>query len=336
METLRQRLGIWLFAFGYFACYVPYSAVAKGLSGGLLPGVVGDVDGMAMLPVIAMTALIGLVGVTTAFGWWRELEKKKVLGVMLPVPTNVTLLSGVAAAITGITTTLAYTLDGVSIVFMMLLMRGGVLLMAPLIDVITKMRIRWWSLAALVCCVCALVAAFLGRKAYTISVVALVDVGFYLAAYFFRLQWMTKAGKVDSLQVRRRYFVEEQLVSSALIVGILALIAVLGTGQMAKDLAKGFAFVALDARFFYLVIVGLAALGTGVFGALVLLDPRENSFAVPVNRSSSIVSGMVATLLLAVFAGQRMPTAAEWTGFSLILIAIGLLTLPLWRKEAAE
>lgn len=336
MQTLRQRLGIWLFAFGYFACYVPYSAVAKGLSGGLLPGFVDGVDGMAMLPAIATTALVGLIGVTTLFGWWSDLERRSVLGFSIPVPSNVTMLSGFAAAVTGITTTLAYTLEGVSIVFMMLLMRGGVLLMAPLIDLITKMRIRWWSLAALLCCVSALLAAFMGRKAYTISAIALVDVALYLAAYFFRLQWMTKAGKVEGLRGRRRYFVEEQLVSSALIVLALGALAVFGPGEMSNQLAKGFTFIAFDARFFYLATIGLAALGTGVFGALVLLDPRENSFAVPVNRSSSIISGMVATLMLAFFAGQRMPTQAEWTGFSLILIAILLLTLPLWRKDATQ
>ncbi len=214
---------------------------------------------------------------------------------------------------------------------MMLLMRGGVLAMAPLIDVISKRRMRWWSLAALVLCLLALVAAFLGRRAFTLSPVALVIIGLYLGAYFFRLQLMSRAGKVDSVATRRRYFIEEQLVSSGAIVLALGIIAAVGGSEMGTQLATGFGYVQANLRFVYLVLIGLAALGTGVFGALVLLDPRENSFAVPVRRSSSIVSGMVARVMLAAIAGQRMPTLYEWAGLALIVGAVLLLTVPAVR-----
>ena len=43
-------ISIWWFAFGYFACYVPYSALTKGLSDGAL-GALPRVAGLAILPV---------------------------------------------------------------------------------------------------------------------------------------------------------------------------------------------------------------------------------------------------------------------------------------------
>ena len=39
--------------------------------------------------------------------------------------------------------------------------------------------------------------------------------------------------------------------------------------------------------------------GTGIFGGLVFLDPRENAFCVPVNRVSSVLGVLVASLVLA-------------------------------------
>ncbi len=111
MTTTAQRFGIWLFAFAYFACYVPYSAVTKGLSKGILPGEEAPVAGMAMLPVVALAALLGFVVIISAFGWWRDLDRRSIWGIRLPVPSSVTFMSGLATAVSGIATTLAYTLE---------------------------------------------------------------------------------------------------------------------------------------------------------------------------------------------------------------------------------
>ena len=327
-SSKSSQLGIWMFAAGYFACYVPYSAVAKGTSSGLLPGLNGPTSGLATLPVIAVSALIGLIAAMFVCGWWDCFEWKRVGSMSLPLPRQITLGSGIATGVTGITTTLAYTFEGVSIVFMMLLMRGGVLAMAPLIDVLVRRRVRWFSVVALLCCLGALVAAFLGRSGFSITILALIDVGFYLLAYFFRLQWMSKLGKFPSIEKRRRYFVEEQWVSSIVIVGSLCIVALINHGEAMAELHHGFSLFRPDPLFAYLVVVGFAAQGAGIFGSLVLLDPRENSFAVPVNRASSIVSGMVATLMLAVVVNTSTPTLYEWIGAAFIVIAIGFLTVP--------
>ena len=75
------------------------------------------------------------------------------------------------------------------------------------------------------------------------------------------------------------------------------------------------------------VIIGLCSQATGVFGGLVLLDPRENSFAVPVNRAASVLAGLCATLIAAGFIGGQPLSSGELVGAVLVVAAIAALTL---------
>ena len=65
----------------------------------------------------------------------------------------------------------------------------------------------------------------------------------------------------------------------------------------------------------------------GIFGTLIFLDARENTFSVPVNRCSSILAGLVASLALALLAGGRFPSSGEVAGAALVVVAILFLTL---------
>jgi len=76
------------------------------------------------------------------------------------------------------------------------------------------------------------------------------------------------------------------------------------------------------------IVIGLLSQGTGVFGALVLLSPQENTDCVPVNRASNVLAGVLATVALAVVWGQRWPAMTEWVGAGLILGAIVSLSVP--------
>ena len=74
--------------------------------------------------------------------------------------------------------------------------------------------------------------------------------------------------------------------------------------------------------------IGLFSQGTGIFGALVLLDSRENSFCVPVNRASSVLAGIVASASLAALSGGRGVPNAELLGAGLVLVAVAVLAAP--------
>ena len=59
------------------------------------------------------------------------------------------LISGVATAVIIGATTLNYTFVGFSILFALLLMRGGVLILAPVVDILLGRRVRSSSCIAL-------------------------------------------------------------------------------------------------------------------------------------------------------------------------------------------
>lgn len=326
---------IWLFAFGYFAAYVPYAALTKAVSSGELGAV--PISGVQLLPISAVTSLVGMFVFITAMRWWKYASKVTVGPLQLPRPGRYTLLSGICTAGVIATTTLAYTFDGVSIVFMMLLMRGGVLILAPIVDRMGGRKVRWFSTVGLVLSINALLVAFLERKdaGFGLTWIALADVAIYLAAYFVRLRLMTRLAKSDRVEERTRYFVEEQMVATPALVVLLAIGALIGKGQFFGDLRAGFTTFFDQGVVLESIVIGLCSQATGIFGGLVLLDKRENSYSVPVNRCASILAGVGASYLLMVWLGGPAPSVHELMGAFLIVQAILFLTLPLLLEKRA-
>ena len=73
MPRERSRLSdysIWGFAFGYFASYVPYSALTKAVSSGSIGG--EKVPGVELLPISATASLVGMFAFITLMGWWTR------------------------------------------------------------------------------------------------------------------------------------------------------------------------------------------------------------------------------------------------------------------------
>ncbi|MEY3014064.1 MAG: hypothetical protein RIT45_2799 [Pseudomonadota bacterium] len=332
------RLGdamIWLWAFGYFACYAPYSALAKAVSRGLVEGV-PKTSGLAVLPVSIATAVCGMVAFLGLTGWWRYATRHAVGGWQIPGPTRFTLASGLCTSVIAATTTLSYTFKGVSIVFAMLLMRGGVLIIAPIVDAITGRRVRATSWAALGLSLAALVVAFLEDGGWQLTTIAIVDIAAYLAAYFVRLQLMSRKAKSGERSETLRFFVEEQFVATPVVLIALAAVAWLGDSSFAQAVRSGFTEVPSSPVLPYALAIGLLSQGTGIFGGLVLLDGRENSFCVPVNRSASVLAGVLASFGLAEIFGAALPSAWQFAGAALLIAAIVSLSLPsLLARRAA-
>lgn len=320
---------IWLFAFGYFASYVPYSALTKAVSSGHIGGT--PVSGVELLPVSALASLVGMFVFITAMRWWKYASRWEVGGLSLPRPGRYTLLSGICTAGVIATTTLAYTFEGVSIVFMMLLMRGGVLILAPIVDGLTGRKVQWFSTVGLVLSINALLVAFLEDKGggFGLSMLAIADVVLYLGAYFVRLRFMTRLAKSDDMAQRTRYFVEEQMVATPVLVCLLAIGAAIGHGEFLGDLRAGFTTFFDRPVVIEGILIGLFSQGTGIFGGLVLLDKRENSYSVPVNRCASVLAGVVASYVIQIWLDGPGPSVHELMGAFLIVQAILFLTLPL-------
>jgi hypothetical protein len=212
--------------------------------------------------------------------------------------------------------------------FMMLLMRGGVLVIAPLVDVLGRRRVRWFSWVALASSLGGLLITFSSRASYALTVVAAAAVSVYLASYLVRLRAMSHLAKSDDRSARLRYFVEEQMVASPAIVLTLVAVAVFGgSGAVAAEVRSGFVAIWSSGAVLGGIAVGLLSQGTGIFGGLILLDPRENTFCVPVNRASSVLAGIVASYAMAlIFGGSAIP-ASELAGAALIIGAITALSI---------
>ncbi|MFO0750057.1 MAG: hypothetical protein U1F43_30965 [Myxococcota bacterium] len=331
---------IWLFAFGYFASYAPYSLITKRVTSGLATGV--HWSGVSILPLATIASTIGMIIFTTSMRWWPYATHSQLGRFSIPRPRLVTFMSGVATAAILLTTTLAYTFEGISILFVMLLMRGGVLLLAPMIDRLggrTFKSIPWWSWAGSGLSLAALVVAFAPAGGSELTVPAGVVVLVYLGGYFFRLRWMSSQAKFEGPDVRERrlrFFVEEQMVATPLAVLVLAIAATTPTG-IGHDLREGFAGFGGDVpTILWVVLAGICSQGSGAFGALVLLEPQENAYTVPVNRAASVLAGVVASFALTLFGEAALPDAAELAGAAIIILAIAVLAWPVWQRRAAR
>lgn len=318
-------LGIWGFAFGYFAAYVPYSALTKAVSGGHLEGYHVAVPGAELLPTTAVASLVAMFLSISALGWWKYANRQQFLSISLPFPGRWTFLSGLCTAGIIITTTLAYTFEGISIVFIMLLLRGGLLVLAPVVDWLSGRTVRWFSWVALGLSMGALLVG--GFSSVTLTMPARITVALYLLAYFIRLRFMSRLAKSSDPHARARYFVEEQMVATPATLVFLLVLALIGQGDFMLDVRAGFTTFFERPLLLEGLLIGLFSQGTGIFGGLILLDARENSFCIPVNRASSILAGVVATYLLTVL-GLDPPDAAQLIGAALIVAAIGFLSLP--------
>jgi drug/metabolite transporter (DMT)-like permease len=222
---------------------------------------------------------------------------------------------------------------------MMLLLRGGVLILAPVIDVLSGRRVRWFSLIGLLLSLSALLVAFLEDKdqGFGLTQLAILDVAVYLLSYFIRLQFMSRLAKSDDADQRTRYFVEEQMVGTPALLVFLGACAVIDHGAFMHLVRAGFtSFLARAPSIVATgIVIGICSQGTGIFGGLILLDKRENTYCVPVNRCSSILAGVAASYLgMALFSGKP-PSSYELAGAGLIVAAILVLTLPLLRKRSS-
>lgn len=337
LVSARWLSSIPLLALAYFVFYAPYAGLTKALtSGQLLGGAL--VSGFVILPVTVMATIVTMAAVLLGTGWWRSMDTRNFLGLELPVPRPGTLVSGLADAVIIGTTTLAFTFEGASIVLMLLLMRGGVLLMSPFTDRAYHLRIHWFSWLALGLSLTALSLALTSEEGMALSFGAVLNVAAYLCGYVLRFWNMGRLGKSRDRAARLRYFAEEQMVATPILLLALGLVAGLGRGEAATELARGFTDIWARPELPAAIAIGALYALLCIFGTLIYLDPHENTYAVPVNRSSSLLAGIAASAALALLYRSPMPGAEQLLGGVLLLAACLVLGLGpyLARGEAAE
>ena len=324
-------LGIWGLGLGYYLFYTPYSGLTKALSNGLLPGI-GAVPGVVLLPASVMATAAGLFGFITVAKWWKYAGRREFFGVSVPCPQRLTFLSGICMATIMGTTTLAFTFGGASIVLVLVLLRGGILIIAPAVDAISRRRVRWFSWAAMLISLLAVLVVLGDAANYKLSGAAIADVAAYLAAYFFKLQFMTKLSKSDERSAARRYFVEEQMVATPLLLLALGAMAAIGAGDVMLGFRLGFTTFLESGAAGLALLVGLCYAGLCICTTFIFLDCRENTFCVPMHCGSSMLSGVTAAFVLTLFFNQPVPSAAQLVSAGLLIVALVFLS-PLHHPE---
>jgi protein-tyrosine-phosphatase len=310
-------------AFGYFVAYLPYAALVKALSGGYLPG--GDTHaGLTLLPAAAIGQLLAMPLFLWLSGWWRYGTRRPVRGRRVLVPSRATMVAGFVTAIIVGTTTLNLSFPGVSILFMLLLMRAGTLIVAPVIDRLGGRRVPWYSWAAVGFSLFAIVIALADVKSYALTGVAIVSVTAYVAAYVLRFRMMGRHAKTGMKEVDRRYFVGEHAMTPIFLFGLVGLGALLGQ----PHLREGFTTLLTSSAAVPAIGIGISYELLFICGTLIYLDYDEHSWTVPINRCASLLSGLVATVALAALT----PAAAgglpgRWQVLSLVAILFAIVAL---------
>jgi protein-tyrosine-phosphatase len=326
MLKTRRRYdpGIWGLGLGFFLFYTPYSGLTKALSSGLLTN--GPVKGTVLLPVSAIATVVGMLGFITVKGWWKYAGRREFFGINIPFPRGLTFLSGICMATIMGTTTLAFTFGGLSIVLVLVLLRGGTLVIAPVVDHIVGRRVRWFSWAGMFISLLAVTVVLSDAASYTLTIAAVIDISAYLAAYFFKLQFMSRLAKSDEKTATLRYFVEEQMVASPLLVLTLVALALVGNGAVMMGFRAGLTTFLSSQAAIFAALVGLCYAGLCVCTTLIFLDRRENTFCMPMHCSSSMLAGFTASAFLAYFYNQSSPSTAQVISTGFIAVALGFLS----------
>jgi hypothetical protein len=303
-KILPKRI-IWAFAIGYFFFYAPYAGTVKIISSQQLTV-------LQLFPSVVLGTIAGVFMTITALGWWRYAR-------IVREPRR--LASGVATASQWGATTIMYTFGGISIVLAVLLMRAGVLTLAPVVDIAYKRRVRWFSSVALSLAIIAVAYALAHVEDYSLPFLAAVTLGFYLGGYAVRLPNMTRQAKTKDRDCTHQYFVDEALIASATMVFVPVACALLPLGTVAEQLRFGFTHISAGG-----VAAGLFYAGLHLFGTMIYLDWRENAFCISLNRCTSIFAGIVASLAVTWNWNIAAVPRSQMTGAAIMFAALLLLS----------
>jgi hypothetical protein len=319
----------------YFLSYFPYIIVTRYLATVPAPALGRALTGLEILPSMLIVAALLTYLFSWQAGWFRNVHRVRLGGIAIPFATRYTFLSGLCTAVIIVSVPLSYTLTDVSIPLIQLLMRGDILIIAPLVDLLAGRRVRWWSVAALVLVAIGMAIAFAGRGSISMPPTAIGIIAVYTAAYFGRLMVMTKIAKDGNPDTVRTVFLEEKIVGFPVAIAGLALLGAFGgAASQGDELRRGFVEIWTMPSMPMLALCGLSVFATGIFSTFILLDARENSFCVPLERSASVLAGTLGAVLLAFVFAFRMPSAGEFAGAGMLVAAIVLLTMgPRWSKE---
>jgi len=129
------------FVIGSLVCYIPLYMLTRMAAKGLFPSLHGE--GLSSFEILPLYAIGNIVANTLFYwvsGWWKNIPITKVWGVKIPKVRWYIWISGLCITGQIFAAIWAYTFQGISIVFVALILKGGVLILAPTVDIFVKSR----------------------------------------------------------------------------------------------------------------------------------------------------------------------------------------------------
>jgi protein-tyrosine-phosphatase len=324
----KAALGMFALGVGYFLWYTPYSALAKSISGGMLPGMDHPIGGLVLLPAHAIGQVLVMPVFVLLSGWWRYSGRRQIAGRNILFPARHTAESAFWMAIIVGTTTLNFTFRGASIVFVLVLMRIGTLIISPTVDLMRRRKIHWYSAFALALCMVSAVIALTDISNYALTIGALLSLGAYCVAYYLRFRIMSAHAKTGDLLLDRRYFIEEHMTTPILLLLLVGIPALINVGPWMESLRIGFTTFLGTPEVIPAMLIGVCYEGLFIMTSLIFLDRREFSFNMPVHVCASLLAGVVASLALSGIFAAPQPSSAQYVAAATVICAAFMLTYP--------
>lgn len=281
---------------------------------------------------------------------WYRLKSTGLItkfGITFPNEFLYIIPSGVCTAVIIPTTTLMYSLKGVSVMVAMVIMRGSVIVVSRIIDSIQIKRgilkktvypAENWGVAFALLAVgtkmfWGVFAKGAGEFNFLSSPVAMIILVSYITAYAIRIYIMNyykntrpKGMKYDN----KGFFAIEQLAAS----GTLALVAMglfyastVVTGVEQIDTYRAAILMPRVGWWYWAIFAGMAFGFAAFFSVfLFMFKGRTATFVALVNRLTSLVAGTVATLIFWFFLGGRFPKPQDWLSLAFIFVAVAFMT----------
>ena len=274
----------------YIICYAAYAYTTKRAGTGGAPFMVAA--------VCCGAGLVGWLAVVLAMvrsGRWAPLRV-----------TPATRAAGLCSVLILVSSTAGYALPAVSLVLPLLLNKGGVLAMAPILDRRRGVMVtpRAWLVLALAVCgmLCGVVPGLLTATAPTLLALGLSAT--YLLGY------VGKLSIIGGQKGNPTFLREEMSVTTVAALPVAVLLGFLLSPAPVAALATS-----LHNPWVY--VAGLASQGCGFYGGMLLMRQAPHSLCVPLNRSAAVLAGLLASCALG-----RWPS--RWEIFGAVVMTVAL------------
>lgn len=330
---------------GYFGAYVLTGILVKYFTG-LREAPLSD---MAYLVNNTLGSNLFALLIILSAGWirMRSNQMRKVGPLTVPSEIVYIIPSGICTAVVIPTTTLMYSLP-MSVMVAMVIMRGSVIVISRAVDAIQirqgilKKQVypeeNWAVVFALLAVATNVLPIGRGAGddafAFLESTFALVVMGLYITAYAIRIYVMNyfknTRGKGVPLD-NKGFFAIEQLAATVTMIVVVLIVLASGSSD-ARIVEIDRAVRSLDP---VAIAAGIPYGAVAFFSVFIFMfKGRTATFAGLVNRLTSLLGGVAATLILAGIFGLAWPSLQDWISVLFIGVAVAFLARAERRRTA--